>query len=155
MAWELAAYAIMIAVLAAAGVFIAAVLRLDRTLRRWDRTVNRLAGKADSVFDAYVILANEARETAEACRQAIGGFSRLADGARAIGEAAESAAQAAASAAWYWRERIASLLPRETDEDAEWGPAYWADLLRAVGRRLRAAAVFSDSRDRPGSSADS
>ncbi|WP_123039702.1 hypothetical protein [Cohnella candidum] len=106
MAWDVAAYAVAAAAIAAAVVIGAIAWRLARALRRWDRMALRLAAKTSFALEEYARLAEEARETAAACRDSIAGFSRLAEGARAVGEAAETAAQAAVSAAAFWHDRL-------------------------------------------------
>ncbi len=155
MAWNLAAYAIALAVLLTAGVLMALLWRLHRILGRWDRTAERLARQADQALVTYVRLAEEATETAAVCRQTMSGFSRLAEGARAVGEAAESAAMAAVHAAEYWHDRLIALRTAEDGTAAE-VPGL-IDYFRDLGRRLFARfAVDSDSGGgrRPGSGAD-
>jgi len=155
MAWDLAAYAITFAVLLSAGALFALMWRLNRMLGRWDRAAQRLARQADTAIEAYVRLAEESTETAVVCRQTMSGFSRLAEGARAIGEAAESAAMAAVHAAEYWHDRLIML--RSADDDAEVEVPGLIDYARDLGRRMIARFTMdsgTDARRQPGSSAD-
>lgn len=155
MAWTLAAYAVAVAVLLTAGALLALLWRLNRLLGRWDRMAERLAKQADQALEAYGRLADEAAETAAACRQTMSGFSRLAEGARAVGDAAESAAMAAVHAAEYWHDRLIAL--RTSDGEAAAGMPGLIDYFRDLGRRIFARlADDTDSGDdrRPGSGAD-
>jgi len=155
MAWNLAAYAIALAVLLTAGALMALLWRLNRMLGRWDREAERLARQADLALAAYAQLAEEATGAAVVCRQTMSGFSRLAEGARAVGEAAESAAMAAVHAAEYWRDRLIALRTAEAGAASEMpGPI---DYFRDLGRRLFtrfAEDSGSGSGNRPGSGAD-
>ncbi|MBW5445033.1 hypothetical protein GE107_03000 [Cohnella sp. CFH 77786] len=157
MAWDIAAYAAALGLLAVAGAISAAVFRLFGMLRRWDRMALRLANKADEAVDEYTRLAQEVRDMAELCRQTVSGFARLAEGARAVGEAAETAAQAAANAASYWHDRLTFRRSAERDggmpgEPAE-GMAGIVRYLRQVLRARKPAEPFGED-DYPGASAD-
>lgn len=155
MAWNLAAYALALAVLLTAGALLALLWRLNRMLGRWDRTAERLARQADQALEAYVRLAEEATGTAAACRQTMSGFSRLAEGARAVGEAAESAAMAAVHAAEYWHDRLVSLRTSDGGSTVEVPGLvdYFRDLGRRIFARLSADSGSSDG-FRPGTGAD-
>ncbi len=152
MAWEAAGFAAALAFLAAAGFIAYAAFRIGRALARWDHTAERLARKADAALDEYIRLAQQTRETAESACRSIEGFSRLADGARAVGDAAESAALAAVHAAYAWRDRFASWMP-ETESGTGGGqPQDLAEMLRHLLARLLRSRIVRDRR--PGASAD-
>jgi hypothetical protein len=136
MAGQTAAYAAALAILGVAGVLIFFLLRLHRSLRRWDRMAVRLVLKTDDALEEYVRLAREARETLESCRQSMEGFARLAEGARAVGDAAESAAQAAVNAAELLRERTASLFSEDAGDPSD-AAVNWAGIGRQLGLYLR------------------
>ncbi|WP_276356410.1 hypothetical protein [Cohnella caldifontis] len=111
MAWEAAGYAAAMAFVVTAFCMTALALKAIRTLSRVERHIDRLAGKADNALDQHAKLAQEACEAAVEARRSLEGFARFAEGARAVGQAAESAALAAASTVSRWRDRISSWAP--------------------------------------------
>ncbi|MDB4868086.1 MAG: hypothetical protein JWR03_2419 [Cohnella sp.] len=157
MAWDVAAYAIAVAALTAAGIFAAGIIRLCRSLTRWDRMAEGFARKADSALDEYVRFAAEGRETAELCRSTFSGFKRLADGARAVGDAAESAAEAAAHVASFWRD-MATFGSGQGEDDVTGATTYWSGIVRTLAKNVRRSFFSSESdlfvNPHPGASAD-
>ena len=135
-AWQIAAYAIALAVTVSAGVMALALFRVYRSFRRWDRMAVRFALKADNALDECVRTAREARETAEMCRSTLSGFAKVAEAARTVGEIADSAAQTAANIAALWREKLSA---ESFEEHA--GPAGlvfdWAEFGRLLGLHIR------------------
>jgi hypothetical protein len=136
MAWDIAAYAIAAAALLAAGAIAAGVIRLCRSLSRLDRITEGVARKAESALDEWVLLAKEGRVTVEMCRTTASGFARLSDGARAVGDAAESAAEAAVQVASFWRD-MATLGSAPADEDLSGAESYWSAIARTLAENLR------------------
>jgi len=156
MAWDLAAYAITLAVLLAAGMLVALMWQANRTLRRWDRMAEQLTHRTEGAIEAYARLAEEACETAAGCNRTLSGFSRLAEGARAMGDAAETAAIAATHTAAYWHERLTSVQAAEGGGPAVGFPGL-IDYLRGLGRRLatrHSADPAPEDSGRPEASAD-
>ncbi|WP_373229391.1 hypothetical protein [Cohnella sp.] len=115
MAWDLAAYGIMTASLTIAAAFVIGIVQICRSLRRLDTALGRLGKETEASLLQCKELAEEAKETIAASRQSLQGFSSLAEGARALGEAAQSTAQGIAKATALCRERLASIIPASTE----------------------------------------
>lgn len=104
-----------------------------------ERFVEGLASKADVALDEMIVFAKSAQSLAQSSRQAVDGISRFADGARAMGEAAESAAQAAMHTALFWRDRLTPIAQNRSNEDAAKNAASgFADLVRYVRQLVNA-----------------
>lgn len=125
MAWEIAGYVLVFAAAVLSAVLTAGIVRLYRSLRRWDRMAIRLARKFETALDEIGRFAEEGRETAARCRETVDGFARLSEGARAVGDAAESVAAAAVHVTSFWRERSDGEFPD------------WAVMGRQLGNYLR------------------
>lgn len=150
MAWVIAGYAASLALLAAAGCLVAATVRVFRILRKWDRLAGGVAVKADRAIGEYELLARDARQSVEEWRRAIGGVTRLAEGARAVGEAAESVAQAAVHTVDTWRGRITSWKSAaEDDGETDGKLPEWLELVL-----VRLINFFLKAGRYPGTSAD-
>ncbi|TFE31554.1 hypothetical protein [Cohnella luojiensis] len=108
MAWDLAAYGITFGVMAIAMAFVMAVLTISRSLRRLDRAVAQVSKEAELSMQHCRQLADEARETIAASKKSLEGFATLAEGARALGEAVQTAAQTAVHVTDLYRECLIS-----------------------------------------------
>jgi hypothetical protein len=158
MAWDIAAYAFALAAVVVGGAFAVGVIGFCRSLGRLERMAEHTARKAEAALDECVRFAAEGRETAEMCRSMFGGFARLAEGARAVGDAAESAAEAAAHVAAFWRELATGRFASAAEEELTGAASYWSGVLRTVARNVGRSFYGVDSepfRDsRPGANAD-
>ena len=164
MAWDWAAYGIALAVLTIAAAFVFGMLRISRSLQRLDRTVARVSIEAEATLLQCRHLANETREAIVISRQSLQGFVTLAEGARALGEAVQTAAQTAVHVTTLCRDSLiypchagsSSLVDDGQDSIqggtgslAELGPVLWSLLKRSFGRT-----ASSDSSKSPGTGAD-
>jgi hypothetical protein len=111
MAWDVAAYGITVAVLMIAGACVIGIVKICRSLTRLDLTVERLSRETEASLIQCRQLAEETKEAIVISRHSLQGFSTLAEGAGALGEAAQIAAQTAAHAVAFCRERLASFIP--------------------------------------------
>ncbi|TJY43545.1 hypothetical protein E5161_06635 [Cohnella pontilimi] len=136
MAWNVAAYVFAAAALIASVAFAAVMMRLSRSLSRWDRLAEGVVRKAEKALDESISFAREGRAAAELCRTTVGGFARLSDGARAVGDAAESAAEAAVYIASFWRD-LATLGSAPPDEELNGAESYWTAIARTLAENLR------------------
>ena len=93
MAWEIAAYGVATAVLAIAAACVFGIIRICRTLKRLETTVERLSQESEASLKACRLLADEAQSMISGARRSMAGFSSLSEGARALGEAAHQAAR--------------------------------------------------------------
>lgn len=142
MAWEITAYVLTALGLIAIAAIAAAAVAVRRLLARWNRSLEKLEREAEATLQQWRRLGKEASETAEQCRRSLAGFESLAEGGRAIGEAAQTAAYAAASTVVDWTERLADRLAETADrqtrrlgEAMDWmeaGFSLWEMLRRAV-----------------------
>lgn len=159
MAWDVAAYGITAAVLAIAGAFVIGIGRTCRSLRGLDVAVERLSRETEASLIECRQLAEEAREAIVLSKQSMQGFSTFAEGARAIGEAARTAAEAATHITSFYRERFTSPVP-DTSEKMEQSPHYqpdWTDIGRNLWLLWRKRTDRNPSADcnrNPGPSAD-
>jgi len=129
MAWDWAAYAVAAACLAAAAALVFAAVAVGRLLGRWDAKLARLERETEETLREWRRLGREAADAAERCRRGLEGFERLAEGGRALGEAAETAAKVAAAAVARWGERLSdsSAPERERAPRQAAGPD-WAEV---------------------------
>jgi hypothetical protein len=111
MAWDVAAYGVTVAVLMIAIACVIGIVRICRSLSRLDLTVERLSRETEASLMQCRLLAEETKEVIVISRHSLQGFSTLAEGAGALGEAAQTAAQTVAHAAAFCRERLASFIP--------------------------------------------
>lgn len=133
-AWDIAAYAIALCATVAAGVTIVIVWRIGRLLRRMEQKVTGLADKADAALDEMIVLTQSVRSTVQSSSQVIDGFAHLAKGARVIGEAAESAAEAIVHTASFWRDRLLSIAGNgQAEEGSDRASSGLTDLVRYAG----------------------
>ncbi len=159
MAWDVAAYGITAAVLAIAAALVAGIVRICRSLKHLDRAVEVLSRESETSLRHCRELADEARAAIVVSKQSLQGFATLAEGARALGEAVQSAAQAAAHITAFCRERLTSPMPAtsehrdqaacEMPELTEIGRSLWSLWKRKTGK-----AQTSDCRESSGQSAD-
>ncbi|CAM3991210.1 hypothetical protein COLU111180_18370 [Cohnella lubricantis] len=142
MAWEVTAYVLSALGLIAIVAIAAAAVAVRRLLNKWSHSLERLEQEAEATLQQWRRLGKEASETAEQCRRSLSGFESLAEGGRAIGEAAQTAAYAAASTVVEWTERLSDRLSETADrqtrrlgEAMDWmevGFSLWETLRRAA-----------------------
>ncbi len=137
MAWEIATYAIAVSVLAIAAALTIGIVKLTRSLERLDHTVANVSKEAEASMRQCGELAGEAREAIAASKQRLQGFATFAEGARALGEAAQSAAQTAVGVTELYRECLTAPFraqsanrDRQAEENLD---------LADIGRRLWSA----------------
>ena len=138
MAWDWTAYSIAAACLAAAAALLIAAVAVGRLLRRWDAALARLERETEATLQQWRRLGSEAADAAERCRRGLEGFERLAEGGRALGSAAETAAKTAADAVIRWSDRVSESLAAEekrTTHRAS-GPD-WAEMGFGLWQALR------------------
>jgi hypothetical protein len=111
MAWDVAAYGITIAVLAIAAACIMGIARICLSLRHLDAAVKALGEQTEASLLQCRQLAAEATSAVADARQSLQGFSTLAEGARTLGEAVQSVAQAAARVTAFYRDRLTPSNP--------------------------------------------
>lgn len=156
MAWELAGYGVTAAVVVIAAAFLYGVVNVVRSLRRLDQYVAKLSREAETSLQGCSRLAEEASEAIQVSRQSLQGFASLAEGARALGEAVQTAAQTAVHVTELYREILTSPI-RSASDDRDRGERETPNLSE-LGRRLwmmwkRAEGRTGSSRN-PGTSAD-
>jgi hypothetical protein len=147
MAWDVAAYSVTVAVLTIAVAFIIGIVRTCRSLRGLDIAVERLSRETEASLIECRQLAEEANETIILSKQCIQSISTFAEGARAIGEAAKKAAEAAAHITSSYRERLAT--PINQPDWTDIGRSLWLLWRRRTDRK-----PSSDCNCNPGPSAD-
>jgi uncharacterized protein YoxC len=106
MAWDVAAYAITIAVLAIGAACIMGIVRICQSLRHLDDAVKALGEQTEASLLQCTKLAAEATSAIADARQSFQGLSTFTEGARSLGEAVQSAAQAVARVTAYYRDRL-------------------------------------------------
>lgn len=157
MEWEITAYVLSALGLIAIAAIAAAAVAVRRLLARWNRSLERLEQETEATLQQWRTLGREASETAEMCRRSLAGFESLAEGGRAIGEAAQTAAHAAASTVVEWTERLADRLSETADRQTRrLGEAMdWMEVGFTLWERLRrtASSTLPDSHQ-PGEPAD-
>lgn len=159
MAWEMAGYGIAVAVLVVAVAIVIGIMRMIRSLRCLDDAVANIAKEAEASLQQCRQLAEEAKEAIVDSRQSLRGFVTIAEGARALGEAAQTAAQTAVHVTGLYREYLTApfhSLSDTPDQKAGEMP----DLI-VIGRKLWSMLKShsgkehsSDSCQSPGSGAD-
>ncbi|WP_027088085.1 hypothetical protein [Cohnella panacarvi] len=132
MGWEITAYAIALSVIAIAAVVVVAVARAVRTLGKIERTITRLSGETESSLRQLRELAEEATAIARSGRQTFESIATFAEGARALGEAAQAAGETATRVSAYWRDRLSFRKAAETEAEEE----------RPAGERIDWHSVF-------------
>lgn len=110
MAWHVAAYGITVAILMIAAAFVIGVKEACRSFRHLDATVDHLAKDTEETLQQCKQLAEEAKAAIVVVREGVEGFSTLAEGARALGEAAQEAAQGITSATALCRDRLSAVV---------------------------------------------
>jgi hypothetical protein len=125
MAWDVAAYGITVAILTIAVACVIGIVQACRTLRRLDVAVERLARVAEATLLQGKQTVEEARAAIVEARQMMDGYSSLADGARALGEATQLAALGITNMATYCRERLSSFVPHENPDITDIGRSLW------------------------------
>ncbi|MCD9023186.1 hypothetical protein [Cohnella silvisoli] len=161
MAWDIAAYGITAAVLAIAAACVIGIAKICRSLSRLDATVKVLGKETEVSLRQCAKLADEASDAIAVSRQSLQGFATLAEGARALGEAVQAAAQTAAHVTVLCRERLTSLSPvpsEHRDQTAcelpdltELGRNLWSLWRRRTGNGQSSSESCQSS---PGPSAD-
>lgn len=134
MAWELAGYSVAAAVLIVALSVLYGIVKLARSLRRLDHAVMNLSKEAEASLRQCSRLAEETSEAISVSRQSLQGFATLAEGARALGEAVQSAAQAAVQVTELYREKLTAPLQSCADKRDE--KAGETPDLMDIGRRM-------------------
>ncbi|WP_027091283.1 hypothetical protein [Cohnella thermotolerans] len=155
MAWELAAYIVIAVGVAVLLSLAAAAVAVRRLLRRWNDAFARLDREAEATLQQWRRLGQEASVLAEVCRSSLKGFEALAEGGRALGEAAQTGARAAASAFVQWTERVSGLLAeaadrqtRRLEDGLDWteiGAYLWNAWRRRVANASHASFRSGDS----------
>ncbi|MBB6638237.1 hypothetical protein [Cohnella thailandensis] len=110
MGWEFLGYAAAVLCLTAAVAIAFVSVALRRSLRRWEEEASRLGREAETAMTEWRQLGQEAANAARLCREGLEGLESLAQGGRAIGEAARTAAGAAAEAAVSWTRKLSDQL---------------------------------------------
>ncbi|MFC5471771.1 hypothetical protein ACFPPD_24125 [Cohnella suwonensis] len=134
MAWELAGYAIAAA---AAGIAIAiafGIAKAVRALARMEAVLDRVGKEAESALRHCRKLSEEAEDAIRASRQRMQGFATFAEGARAIGEAAQTAARSAMEIAELYRDCLTS--PFHTASPSREADGEPVRELKELGRKL-------------------
>jgi len=163
MAWDWAAYGIALAVLTIAAAFVFGMIRISRSLQRLDRTVARVSIEAEATLLQCRHLANEAREAIVISNKSLQGFATLAEGARALGEAVQTAAQTAVHVTALCRDsltapcRAASSPSEDSHHSIQGDSASLAELCRtlwSLWKRGIGRDASSDNCRSPGPGAD-
>lgn len=115
MAWDIAAYGITAGILTITIGCVIGIVQICRSLRRLDQTVERLGRDMEASLLQCREVAEEAKEVLADSRHSLQGFSSFAEGARALGEATQSAAKGITDATVFCRERIASYIPSSSE----------------------------------------
>jgi hypothetical protein len=125
MAWDVAAYGITVAILTIAVACVIGTVQACRLLRRLAATVDRLTVEAEASLLQCKQVAEEAKSAIVEARQMMDGYSSLADGARALGEATQLAALGITNMATYCRDRLSSFVPHENPDITDIGRSLW------------------------------
>jgi hypothetical protein len=147
MAWDIAAYGVTVAVLTIAVACVIGMVRTCRSLRGLDVAVERLSRETEASLIECKLLAEEAKEAIVLSKQRMQSFTTFAEGAQAIGEAAKTAAEAAAYVTSFYRERLTS--PINQPDWTDIGRNLWLLWRRRTDRK-----PSSDCNCNPGPSAD-
>lgn len=116
MAWMILGYSAAALCLAAAVTLVFAFVTLRRSLSRWEEEAARLGREAEAALAEWRQLGSEAASAARLCREGMEGLESLAQGGRAIGEAARTAAGVAADAAVRWTQKLSDQLAATEDK---------------------------------------
>jgi len=161
MAWQVAGYAVAAAVLVAAAAIAIVCASAAKAIRRLDRSAVAVSREAEHSLRRCAELADEAGEAIALSKRGLEGFASLAEGARAVGEAGRTVADAAIRVTELYRERLSAPL-RYGDCDGEDRDRSGTD-AQELGRRLWSAwlgrfserrAASSERRRSPGTDAD-
>ncbi|MFD0674208.1 hypothetical protein [Cohnella sp. GCM10027633] len=162
MAWNIAAYAIALSVLAVAFAVVFGVVRAVRALGRAERTLARVGDETEASLRQARRLAEEATAITRSGRETFESIAAFAEGARALGEAAQAAGDAAAQVTSFWRDRL--IFKRRTESDsaeeeerATEARAEWPDILRQLWKAWKsrhAAEADAEGSRYSGTSAD-
>lgn len=147
MAWTVAAYVLAAAGLALIVAIAAAAVAVRRLVGRWNRLVERMERETEDTLRQWRQLGGEATVAVEQCRRSLAGFESLAEGGRALGEAAQTAANAAAGAVIDWTDRLADRLAETADRQTKRiGEAMdWMEVGFSLWESLRRATIASPS----------
>lgn len=157
MAWQVAGYSIAAAALVAAAAIAVVGTALTRMLVRLQRTAVAVGEQAEASLRQCERLAEEAKEAAASAKTSLDGFAALAEGARAVGDAVQSAARTAAGIADHYRELLAPFVADGDDERTGRGPERpdaVGTLLRLWRSRFGGDRRAEGRRDGPGADAE-
>ncbi|THF79912.1 hypothetical protein [Cohnella fermenti] len=110
MAWELFGWAASVLCVVAAAMIVLLGVSVRQSLRRMEAESARTMREAAAAMSECRRLGSEAAEVARLCREGLQGLESLAQGGRAIGDAARTAAGAAADAVVSWTRRLEGRL---------------------------------------------
>ncbi|BBI34883.1 hypothetical protein [Cohnella abietis] len=149
MAWDVAAYGITVAVLTIAVAGVVGLIMLIRSFRRLEQVVRALGKETEVSLRQCRQLADEAKLAIAESRKSLQGFSSLAEGARAVGDAVQAAAQTAVHVTSLYRECLtAPFQPLSGDSDDGDGDGSIPDLTQ-IGRKLWASWKRRSDNDHP------
>lgn len=159
MAWEWAGYALFAAVIVVAAAVTIGIVSVTRSLRRLDSAVAKVSEEAKLSLQQCRKLAEEAREAVAVSRRSLQGFSTLAEGARALGEAVQTVAQTAVHVTEQYRDCLISPFRSTEDHDEQSADDALdhTDLLRklwSLWKRRFGNEPSVDCNQNPGTSAD-
>ena len=134
MAWDVTAYGIAFAVMAIAAACVLGIVQVCRSLARVVIAVERLSRGTEEAMVECRKLADEAADAVRAGRHNLQGFASLAEGARALGEAAHTAAQSGSQVTAIWRDRVSSpsAAASERPEQAACRQQDWMQIGRTL-----------------------
>ncbi|MFC5703818.1 hypothetical protein ACFPVX_21235 [Cohnella faecalis] len=140
MAWDVAAYAIALAAIVIAAAVAIGAAAAHRSLRRLEKTAQRLEINAAEALAECREFAFEARTAAASCKAGLQGFQTLAEGARALGTAAGNAAHTATRLTAAWHDRLRpneAAASKQADSSGAESGSDWLELRGFVQRFLR------------------
>jgi hypothetical protein len=134
MAWDVTAYGIAFAVTAIAAACVWGIVEACRSLRRMAASAERLSRETEAALTECRQLAEETAAAVRVGRRNIEGFAALAEGARVLGEAAQTAAHTVSHVAGIWKERAGSHIAAGTECQDQEGhkPQDWVQLGRTL-----------------------
>ncbi|MFC5405264.1 hypothetical protein [Cohnella soli] len=134
MAWELAGYAIAVAMTTIAIAIALVIAKAVRSLSRLDACLVRVSQEAESSLRQCRQLAEEAEDVLRESRRGVQSFATFAEGARAIGEAAKTAARSATEVVELYRDCLVSPFQAASPSlEADEGPV---SELKELGHKL-------------------
>lgn len=164
MAWNITAYAIALSALSVAAAIVFGIIRATRTLSKAERTLVRVGNETEASLRQARQLAEEAAAITRSGRETFESIAAFAEGARALGEAAQAAGAAATQVTSFWRDRLTLARRMDSADDEERAAdarTEWQDLLRQLwnawrGRQTADTATAADAAgsQHPGASAD-